>query len=295
MAMPWHDLDPSMARSLVDARLQLHHAAQLATAVGISYLPKKPDDSHTNLEWLYSAAALASRVVPTSTSFRVAVRPQPLSLLLLDAANGLLASLPLHGQTIQAAAGWLREQLPTVHADATRLTLNRHYTIPRHTVDDGAPFDATDDRAFRELARWYEDAALVLEELRRRTRGASEVRCWPHHFDIATLIEVEPARGSDYARTVGVGLGPGDDYYAEPYVYVNMNPAPTATRTTPALDGGGTWHTEEWIGAVLPGSRLGRTNQREQVDNFLRSAVRECTQMVRTLADEFDRNLTRRD
>ena len=279
---PWRDVDPSMAPMLVDARRQLHHAAQLATAAGISFSPKKPDDSHTNLEWLPSLDALASRAVPTSSPFRVAVRFQPLSLLLLDASNAVLGSRQLHGQTIQAACEWLREMLPRVHADPARLTLRRHYAIPRHRLDDGAPFDASDDRAFAELARWYGNAATVLEDLARRTPTASEVRCWPHHFDIATLIEVEPARGSGSARTVGVGMEPGDDSYAEPYLYVNMYPAPPASRVSAALEGGGAWHTRDWIGAVLPGSRFGNTNQREQVESFVRSAVRACTELVST-------------
>src|SRR4051812_30076366 len=45
---------PETATRLSDARRQLHHAAQFATAAGISYLPARPDDSHTNLEWLPS-------------------------------------------------------------------------------------------------------------------------------------------------------------------------------------------------------------------------------------------------
>ena len=56
----WKPLDTSAGARLSDARRQLHHAAQLATAFGISYLPKKPDDSHTNLEWIESNSALAS-------------------------------------------------------------------------------------------------------------------------------------------------------------------------------------------------------------------------------------------
>jgi len=279
--VPWHDIDPSMAPLLVDARRQLHHAAQLATAAGISYLPKKSDDSHTNLEWLPSLGALASNTVPTSSPFRVAVRLQPLSLLLLEASNALLASCQLHGQSIAAAYEWLSQMLPRVHADQAMLTLSRHYTIPWHPLDDGAPFDASDDRAFAELARWYGSAATVLEDLARRTPAASQVRCWPHHFDIATLIEVEPAPASGYPRTVGVGMEPGDDHYAEPYLYVSMYPAPPASRITAPLDGGGTWHTHEWTGAVLPGSRLGRTTQREQIDSFIRSAVRAATELVR--------------
>jgi hypothetical protein len=277
----WHDVDPAIAHALVGARRQAHHAAQLATAVAISYLPKRSDDSHTNLEWLPSLDALASHAIPTSTPFRIAVRLQPLSLLLLDVSNAVMASRQLHGQTIQAAYEWLREMLPQVHADPERLTLSRHYTIPSHPVDDGGSFDASDGRAFSELARWYGNASIVLEALARRTPTASEVRCWPHHFDIATLLEVEPARGSNYAHTVGVGMEPGDNYYAEPYFYVNMYPAPSATRVTAPLDGGGSWHTYEWIGAVLPGSHLSTVNQREQIERFIRSAVQACTELVR--------------
>jgi hypothetical protein len=41
------------------------------------------------------------------------------------------------------------------------------------------------------------------------------------------------------------------------------------------LEGGGMWHTKEWIGAVLPGSRLTSEaeSQQLQVKQFLRSAI----------------------
>jgi hypothetical protein len=48
-------------------------------------------------------------------------------------------------------------------------------------------FDATRAEDFGELAHWFGNSAAVLTELRSRT-GSSEVRCWPHHFDIATLV-----------------------------------------------------------------------------------------------------------
>src|SRR5204863_9809351 len=86
----WRQLGPQRADDLVDARLQFHHVAQLATAMGISFLPPKPDDSHTNLEWIDAVAALASRVVPRATPFRVAVRPAGLTVLVLDGQSNVL-------------------------------------------------------------------------------------------------------------------------------------------------------------------------------------------------------------
>jgi hypothetical protein len=113
----------------------------------------------------------------------------------------------------------------------------------------------------------------VLDALVASTPNAAPVRCWPHHFDIATLVEV--AAG----KTVGFGMDPGDVYYTEPYFYVNMYPFPSAPPTT-TLPIGGSWHSREWIGAVLPGSRLERDGQREQIAAFFAAAIAEATRTL---------------
>jgi hypothetical protein len=267
-------LDPSLAPKLRDARLQTHHAAQFATAAGISFLHHEADDSHTNLEWLSSVGALASHVVAAPRAFRLAVRVSDLTLLVLDADNGVSSSLALHARTIADATTWIRAHLNERGVDGRRYTLSRHYVIPPHPVADGAMFDASDANAFDQLGRWFADAASALEQVRAST-GASDVRCWPHHFDIAVLID----RGG--GQTIGVGLEPGDVYYDEPYFYVNMRPEPPAAAVTARLDGNGIWHTHEWIGAVLPGSRLVAGNgQQSQIDGFLASAIANARSLL---------------
>ena len=256
---------------LSDARQQTHHAAQLATAVGISFLPHQADDSHTNLEWLPALGALSSRVVPSRAPFRVAIRVAELELCVLDDHDGVVASLPLHERTVADAAAWLRDRVVDRGAPAAKFTLAKHYEIPHHAVDDGRPFDTADRSAFEQLAAWFEVASRALEWA-RAANSSSEVRCWPHHFDIATLIEVSPE------RTVGVGLEPGDAYYNEPYFYVNAYPNPPAESLLPALGGGGSWHTREWVGAVLPGSRV--SGGKTQVHEFLDSAIAACRRLA---------------
>jgi hypothetical protein len=255
-----------LAQTLTDARLQLHHAAQLATATGISYLPAQPDDSHTNLEWVESLRALAARVIPAPQPFRALVQPADLSLSVAGEDNQIVASTLLHGLTMDDAANWLRARIAERGADGERLTLQRHYEIPHHDVDDGATFDTKNAAALAQLDAWYFAANKALEYVRSSTTDASEIRCWPHHFDIATLIELGGG------KTIGVGMEPGDQYYDEPYFYVNMSPSPKADAVTTSLGGGGMWHTQEWIGAVLPGSRLGE-EPKEQVHAFLDSAI----------------------
>jgi hypothetical protein len=271
----WRQLDPRAARDLTDARLQVHHAAQLAAALGISYLTRQPDDSHTNLEWIDSDAALASKPAG-SPPIRLAVRPHVLALLLLDDNDTTLATFLLNGRTIEDAVRWARAQLAQ-HALAPLVyTLSRHYEIPPHAVASGGRFEATIPAQFEELARWYSNASLVLGHVVADVPGASPVRCWPHHFDIATLITVAPG------KTISVGMEPGDQYSREPYFYASMSPTPDLKRSRPALTGEGTWHTQDWMGAFLPASRLAATGQQAQVEEFLGSAVRACSTMVRT-------------
>jgi hypothetical protein len=263
----WQNLEPGLATQLTDARLQLHHAAQFVAAMGISYLPKREDDSHTNMEWI--AGALASNVVG-DRPFRLGVRPHPFALLIV-VGDVELTSFSLSGKTIADGTRWVRSQIETLGLDPDRFTLGKHYTIPMHAVARGVPFDATDHAAFEQLQRWYDNADGVLHQV-ARARNGSAVRCWPHHFDIATLLTPGPD------STVGVGLEPGDGSYDEPYWYVNVYPPPhdIASLTAATLKGGGTWHTDQWLGAVLPGSRLSAEGQEQQTEAFLTSAIEAC-------------------
>ncbi len=267
--VPWPlvgSLDPA---SLADARLEAHHAAQLVVHLSIAYLPAAPDDSHTNLEWM-PGQALAGHPIPGSPSFRGALRLDPLILMLLGESGDVLDEYRLEGRTLLQALRWLRERMPDFGMDPGRLAGQTHYEIPAHPVGEGAAFQGHATRG-RELARYYHGAARALAEIAAARRDASPVRCWPHHFDIATLITLAPG------RTVGAGLSPGDGSYAEPYYYVSPYPHPKGP--LPHL-GQGAWHTNGWVGAVLTGSQVARAldadRQQVLVDTFLRQSIAAC-------------------
>ena len=272
----WHAINAGAARTLSDARQQVHHAIQFGTALGISYLPAAADDGHTSLEWDSALRALVSHSVATSTgAVAVGIRVEDLTLLVTSDGE-LAAALPLHGQTLVAATTWLRATLAKHGVDSARLTTERHYTIPSHPIAAGATFDASNRMAFEELAHWLSNAAGALRMLASETPGASVVRLWPHHFDIATLVSLGGG------RSTGAGLAGGDGYYDEPYFYVNVHPQPVGALPDAATLGGGSWHTHEWIGAVLPGSRVtgDATGQHALVHAYLRASLATCRDLA---------------
>src|SRR6185503_360384 len=261
----WRPLDLPVAPQLTDARLQLHHAAQLVAGFGASYVAPRADDGHTNMEWLGLSNALASNPADDA-SLRLAIRPRNLTVLALS-GDDELACFTLETRTVDEAIGWVRRTVAQHGLNGDAFALPAHYTIPAHSVGEGRPFDGSRRVEFEQLDHWFTNAALVLGHVAATTPNASPVRCWPHHFDIATLIAV------DATRTIGVGLEPGDQYYNEPYWYVNMHPAPDLDVERPSLDGAGRWHTREWIGAVLPASNIDPASAEAQSERFVASAM----------------------
>ena len=271
----WSRLGEVVPSALTDARLELHHAAQIAVSAAVSYIPARSDDSHTALTWSATHRALLTEPITAARPFRIGLRVEDLTLHALDEANVPTASCALPGRTAAEAHAWLGQVAAAAGLDAGALTSRKHYTIPEHPVATGAPFSIDRASHFQELARYWSNAASFLEKLARVTRGASAVHTWPHHFDIATLIALP---GS--SQTIGVGQSPGDDSYAEPYWYVGPRPYPES-RDLPPLKGGGHWHTTGWFGAALPASDFVQApDQRTRVAAFVESAVAACRRLL---------------
>lgn len=273
MSDGWQTLGATPPGELVDARLQLHHAAQVAAAAGATFLEARPDDSHPNLGWVDALGALVGHPIPGPPAFQVGLAVADFRLLLLDGAGRPSDALPLAGRTLAEATAWLGEAIERTGARVPTAGVSLPgYDVPDHPTAAGAAFSADPD-ACAELGRWFAGGQAVLEPLVAGLPGAGEARCWPHHFDLGTLEVVETAADGSLAKSVGIGLSPGDESYPQPYWYVSPWPYP-APDSLPALALGG-WHREGYIAAILTGSELVAAPpdaQRARVESFLDAA-----------------------
>lgn len=266
-------------RELTAARLQLHHAVQIVSAVGHTLLEPRADDSHTNLEWRADVGALVSNEIPGERPCRAGLRFSDLSLLVIG-SEGAADGSDLAGKSIEEGLAWLELAISSYMLKDLPKPLERApLDIPRHPVADGATFSLDPPEAFEELARWYAVADSELRTLSAAALRATPVRCWPHHFDIAFLMELDRGRDVERPRTIGVGMSPGDESCPEPYFYVGPYPYPEEPRLPP-LEGAGEWQTEGWLGALLTGSALvpdeDGARQRQRIRVFARSAIEAC-------------------
>ena len=265
----WCPLSGVDLAQLSEARLQAHYAAQWLARVARAYVPARPDDSHTNLGWSVALGGFTTHPLPDRS--QIGLRIADLVLVLLETRGGEPQFL-LDGRTNAQARAWLAQQMSAKSLDARALDAPSPYEMPAHPVAGGAAYaTAAISDALGELAKWYANANHVLgrmqQQLRERKLDAPPVRCWPHHFDLDTLI----AFGAD--RSMGVGFSPGDEYYKEPYFYVSLNPAPDVA-TLPRLPAIGHWHTHEFTAAVATASRIVAVkDQKPETEAFLSVAT----------------------
>jgi len=245
--MSWKRTGSVDPLALANARVQLHWAAQAVAGVGRTLNSARPDDSHTNFCWSDVHQALLQEPIEGVTC---GLRLSDLTIIVIGAKTD---ERSLRGRTLDNAFAFVESHFGQ--------RLHRpNVDLPDHAVMRGARFDA-DEAHLAELARYFANAASILGD---------DARCWPHHFDIATLITLS-GHGEE-AHTIGIGLSPGDSGSPEPYYYVTPWPYPDASRLGELSVG--RWNTIGWTGAVLSALSFADVEQQEElVRAFLREAM----------------------
>lgn len=244
--------------SLVEARLLAHYALQWVTRAARANLKAVPDDGHSSVEWDAGLAALVSHPLPAGAGeVRVGLRIAGFALIVLR-RGAVLDAFQLDRRTDMDVAAWIDSKLKALGLKPAKPVV-LPYAMPEHPVAHGAPYECSSvGRELGELARWFAGCAELLEEFGARRKalrpGPTPLRCWPHHFDIATVVRLEESTGES-AKSVGVGMSPGDEYYAQPYVYISPWPRADAA-PLPMLPPPGHWHTQGFFGAVATGEEI---------------------------------------
>ena len=90
--------------------------------------------------------------------------------------------------------------------------------------------------------------------------------------------------GPEEDRSIGIGMTPGDDSYSAPYFYVSPWPCPEAA-DLPKLPPPATWHTRDWVAAVLTAADLigagGEGEQATRAASFARAAIAGSRALLR--------------
>lgn len=258
-----------------DTDIRLHLLSQLIAKVGRTYLPKKEDDSHTNLYFDSLGSRLLGRWI-TSGNGRVvlSLNLDTLCFEWLDSSLRVLYDAETIGYAYAEIESQLSGHIEKLGLNPAGFSENLHFKIPEYSITQ-EPVDLLIDdglaewKFFRSLAN--DTCGWLLGYLQQQ----AEVRIWPHHFDTGIYFTPNDRIG------IGYGLAMKDSMVGSPYLYFSgyAQKRTLHYENLPTLDAG-RWEVDgPWKGAVLPLAELadldesGEYSVTESVENFIRSAT----------------------
>jgi len=197
---------------------RIHQISQIIAKISRTYVPKKEDDSHTNVYFDSVGERLLGRWIETKNS-RIILSFDLVDLHFqwLDGMAQIIATVNAKGKTIDEIENEIIAVLPPLGLAEQGSKDKLHFQIPDYSFknDPVMPFkieDLTEWMAFRSLAN---DACITLTEY---TGYESETRIWPHHFDTGIYTVIGKKIG------IGFGLAMQDSNFNEPYFYMTGYP-----------------------------------------------------------------------
>jgi hypothetical protein len=251
-----------------------HKAVQLLTLAARANLEPAADDSHSNLGWDTTSKRFLSQPMPLNDrAMLIGLSLSPLRLEVVQDET-TRDKLDMEGQTTEDALQWLDRQLREAELNpASKVTLP--YELPEAVAKTERLFPQAVSVQLTALAAWFDLANTVISDFAKNYAdlkpGPSPARCWPHHFDIATYVQLE-AGSAEAARGIGLGMSPGDESYGQPYFYVNPWPHLDPTNL-PDPPHPGHWHTDGYVGAVATAEQIVTLDDvPEALSSFVESA-----------------------
>jgi hypothetical protein len=270
----WTELGAVAPGDLAKAKAGLHGCVQLLSSFGQAHVEARPDYSQRSMTWSPDEAVFVSEPTEGETPTQARIRLRDMKFA-IRSGDAIVAERSLEDGTLEEAFLWIEEEMERLQG-MPRVPLGRPdgYVLTNPVL--GARSPEVGEGPLRELEAWFANSDAILQEARLLLPDTTPVRCWPHHFDIATLSTLDPELGPEDGRSVSVGMSPGDEGYTSPYFYVTPYPYPEAVNL-PHLPSGAHWHTEGWVGAVLTADALvsagDSASQREACWAFLTTAI----------------------
>lgn len=260
--------------SLKEAREELHMLVQFVGMFPRSYLPDDPSDSTSSLIWNNDHNGLLSQPV---NGVRLGLNFLSQELLIIN--NGSMTSLSTIGKTKNELKEELRDNLSAIGFDRNKFKSDLPYDLPEALVNVDRPFKKKDAVALKTLESLYAQTNIILHNIFKLKDEASEIRCWPHHFDIATLLTVMEHEDPEKAKSIGFGFSPGDGGYDEPYFYLTPWPYPDLNSLY-QLDSPAIWNKEDWVGAVLKFNDIGTKDLKAIVTSFYKTGLEKLKPLL---------------
>lgn len=238
---------------------RLHQLCQIIAKANRTYVPKKVDDSHTNLYYDILHDRIVGRWIETPKGRRLLTLN--LSTFYFEWLNDALQvqqMIAIEGRTTATIEADLEKEIKRLGLNTEGFRAALHFEIPNYSFANQA-IEALEIKALEEWKRYRILANEVCARILGHLQVEGETRIWPHHFDTGIYVLPNKKVG------IGLGLAMEDTLHGAPYFYIAGYPTEGTLNfsNTPQL-AVGKWIKEgNWKGGTLPITALNGLNERE--------------------------------
>lgn len=227
---------------------RIHFLCQILAKAGRTFIPKKEDDSHTNLYFDSEKKWIETHWMKSQKGkVKLVLRITDFCMLWLDDEEQVL-------QVFATVKEYPKDIIDALSKGATLVGLNpdgfskpMHYEIPTYSFLN-QPIAMINRHLLDEWMEWRTLANEACKKVLEILNVDGEIRIWPHHFDSGIYVAA-----NDHLN-IGFGLAMEDELVNAPYFYMAAYPAKGALnfKNLPNI-GKGEWKiTDGFKGAVLP-------------------------------------------
>jgi len=231
---------------------ELHIAAQYLAASAINFVEKRDDDSHTNLSWSNESYTLFSRSL-TKEGDKLALDFSSYSLVWYT-NKGIVNSLGLEMITHTQVLEWINSQLKASGIKSD-LKYAFHYDLGYGIEMDDYSFPEVNHDELKKISNYFSVAQNAMQEVLEKENLASEIKVWPHHFDLGAYVVV------DDNLSLGFGIAIPDSAINDFYYYISgyKGHDSLATKSFEKIENG-EWQTGDWKAGTLKATNIAEHN-----------------------------------
>ena len=238
---------------------EIHLAAQYLATASISFIKKRDDDSHTNMGWSIEKQELSSWPLSEKEG-QLSLSLKTFSLIWTKGDKS--TEFPLHGKTHLEVKTWLKKAAK--ESIFMIYIYHLHYELPYPSITDDYTFTLESKPEMSRIAKLFDVSQAAFETVLKKQELESELRVWPHHFDLGAYATVSDS------LALGFGLAIPDENIDDFYYYISAYEGSDSveTKNFKALSTG-EWQTGDWKAATLKASG---TTEKEAV-KFLEESI----------------------
>lgn len=244
---------------------RIHQLCQIIAKANRTFVPKQPDDSHTNLYFDPASDRVFGHWIKTEKGN--IILSLNLEAFSFEWMNKNLEVIQMHSiqnkTSVQIEEG-MKEGFSEIGLQENNFRSELHFEINVYSFLN-EPFTKFDTAQLTQWKNYRALANYASLDLLGMLQATSEIRIWPHHFDTGIYV------GQNEKISIGFGLAMEDSMVGSPYFYFSAYEQNGHTINYKNISNltNGKWFVEgEWKGAVLKISDLGQ-NDSNTINVFL--------------------------